>query len=35
MGALRRDNGPAISGLHPTADDRNGHGQRSAEARTH
>ena len=32
---LRRDNRPAISGLHPTADERHGHGQWSAEARTH
>ena len=35
VGALRRDNRPGISGLHPTADERHGHGQRSAEARTH
>ena len=35
MGALRLDNRPAISGLNPTADERHGHGLRSAEARTH
>ena len=27
---LRRDNRPAISGLHPTAHERHGHEQRSA-----
>ena len=32
---LHRDNRPAISGLHPTADKKHGHGQRSGEARTH
>ena len=35
VGALHRDNRPAVSGLHPTADESHGHGQRSAEARTH
>ena len=29
---LRRDNRPAISGLHPTARERHGHEQRSAIA---
>ena len=29
MGALRRDNRPAISGLHPTARERHGREQRS------
>ena len=29
---LRRDNRPAISGLHPTAHERHGHGQQSAIA---
>ena len=29
---LRRDNRPAISGLHPTAHERHGHEQRSAIA---
>ena len=33
-GALR-DNRPAASGLHPTVDERHGHGQQSTEARTH
>ena len=32
MGALRRDNRPAISGLHPTVRERHGREQRSAIA---
>ena len=32
---LSPNNRPAVSGLHPIADERHGHGQHSTETRTH